>query len=186
MPIFATILDCPNLQNQNRIQMNFPAVDLGCNVIRISIQVTSDASSSKINETLEKFQSHGLDADFDRVLVYVLTERQQSYNSKALAATVAGLPIEFSPSRDVLDFHGLAQSIGELSNEKIQRVCDLLEGEFKKADANAKFRSELDAFLSVSGQKIEDEKRTKKYIPSVFVETSGTKELTCPPERPSV
>lgn len=176
VPIFATILDCPNIQNQNRIQMNFPAVDLGCSVSRISIQVTSDASSSKINETLEKFQSHGLDAEFDRVLVYVLTERQQSYNSKALAATVAGLPIEFSTSRDILDFHGLAKLIGELSNEKIQRVCDLLEGEFKKADANAKFRSELDAFLNVSGQKIEDEKRTKKYIPYVFVETSGTKE----------
>lgn len=176
LPIFATILDCPNIQNQNRIQMNFPAVDLGCSVSRTSIQVTSDASSSKINETLEKFQSHGLDADFDRVMVYVLTERQQSYNSKALASTVAGLPIEFSTSRDILDFHGLAQLIGELSNEKIQRVCDLLEGEFKKSDANAKFRSELDAFLNVSGQKIEDEKRTKKYIPSVFVETSGTKE----------
>lgn len=177
VPIFATILDCPELQNQNRIQMNFPAVDLGCSVSRISIQVTSDASSSKIKETLEKFQFHGLNADFDRVLVYVLTERQQSYNSKALAATVAGLPIEFSTSRDILDFHGLAQLVGELSNKKIQRVCDLLEGEFKKADANAKFRSELDAFLRVSGQKIEDEKRTKKYIPSVFVETSGTKEL---------
>ncbi|UWQ32173.1 SMEK domain-containing protein [Leisingera sp. M527] len=176
VPIFATILDCPNLQNQNRIQMNFPAVDLGCKVGRISIQVTSDASSSKINETLEKFKSHGLDADFDRVLVYVLTERQQSYNSKALAATVTGLPIEFSTSRDILDFHSLAKLIGELSNERIQRVCDLLEGEFKKADANAKFRSELDAFLSASGQKIEDEKRTKKYIPSVFVETSGPKE----------
>lgn len=176
VPIFATILDCPNLQNQNRIQMNFPAVDLGCNLSRISIQVTSDASSSKINETLEKFQSHGLNADFDRVLVYVLAERQQSYNSKALAATVAGLPIEFSTSRDILDFHGLAQLISELSNEKLQRVCGLLEAEFEKEDANAKFRSELDAFLSVSGQKIEDEKRTKKYIPSVFVETSGAKE----------
>lgn len=176
VPIFATILDCPNIQNQNRIQMNFPAVDLGCRVSRISIQVTSDASSGKINETLEKFQSHGLHADFDRVLVYVLTERQQSYNSKALAATVAGLPIEFSTSDDILDFHGLAQLIGELSNEKIQRVCDLLDAEFKKADANARFRSELDAFLSVSAQKIEDEKLTKKYIPSVFVETSGTKE----------
>lgn len=176
VPIFATILDCPKLQNQNRVQMNFPAVDLGCNVSRISIQVTSDASSSKVNDTLKKFQSHGLNADFDRVLVYVLTERQQSYNSKALAATVAGLPIEFSTSRDILDFHGLAQLIGELSNEKIQRVCDLLDAEFEKADANARFRSELEAFLSVSGQKIEDEKRTKKYIPSVFVETSGTKE----------
>lgn len=48
VPIFATILDCPDLQNQNRIQMNFPAVDLGCTTTRTSIQVTSDASSGKI------------------------------------------------------------------------------------------------------------------------------------------
>jgi hypothetical protein len=176
VPIFATILDCPNLKNQNRIQMNFPAIDLGCNVSRISIQITSDASSSKIDETLRKFQSHGLHADFDKVLVYVLTERQKTYSSKALASTVASLPIQFSMSDHILDFHDLAQLIGKLPNEKILLVCDLLEAEFKKKDATAKFRSELDAFLSVSAKKIEAEKRTKKYIPSVFVETTDTKE----------
>lgn len=176
VPIFATIFDCPELQNQNQIRMNFPAVDLGCRVSRISIQVTSDASSSKVNETLEKFQSNGLDKDFDRVLVYVLTERQQTYASKVIETTVANLPIEFSTARDIADFRDLARLTGELPNQKIQQICDLLEEEFKKTDANASFRSELDAFLSVSSQKIEDEKRTKKYIPSVFVETSDTKE----------
>ncbi|MDZ4394440.1 SMEK domain-containing protein, partial [Cypionkella sp.] len=176
VPIFATILDCPNLQNQNRIQMNFPAIDLGCSVSRVSIQVTSDPSSSKIDETLRKFQSHGLHADYDRVMVYVLTERQKTYNSKALESTIANLPIKFSMSDHILDFHSLAKLISKLPNEKILRVCDLLDAEFKKKDANAKFRSELDAFLSVSAQKIEDEKRTKKYIPSVFVETTDTKE----------
>ena len=120
VPIFATILDCPQLKNQNRIQMNFPAVDLGCSVSRISIQITSDATSGKISQTLEKFQSHGLEADFDRVLVYVLTERQKSYNSKALGTTVAGLPIEFNTANDILDYQDLAKLIGDLSNDKIE------------------------------------------------------------------
>lgn len=30
VPVFSVVFDCPNLQNQNKIQMNFPAVDLGC------------------------------------------------------------------------------------------------------------------------------------------------------------
>ncbi|MCR9137608.1 MAG: SMEK domain-containing protein [Alphaproteobacteria bacterium] len=176
IPIFATALDCPDLCNQNRIQMNFPAVDLGCATSRISIQVTSDASSGKINETLNKFESHGLVKDFDRLLVYVLAERQRTYTSKKLETTVAEFPIEFDPLRDILDFQDLAQQLGELSNEKIRTIVDHLEAEFSKADANTKFRSELNAFLRVSAQKIEDEKRTKKYIPSVFVETTETKE----------
>ncbi|MEQ9694923.1 SMEK domain-containing protein [Shimia sp. SDUM112013] len=176
IPILATTLDCPDLKNQNRIQMNFPAVDLGCNTTRTSVQVTSDATSGKINKTLEKFESHGLETDFDRVFVYVLTERQKTYTSKALETTIAGLPIKFDPSRDILDFRDLAQLLDQLPNEKIQIIVDHLEAEFAKADSRTRFRSELDDFLLVSAQKIEEEKRTKKYIPSVFVETTKTKE----------
>ncbi|MCP3892030.1 MAG: SMEK domain-containing protein [Desulfobulbaceae bacterium] len=34
IPIFAIAFNCPDLCNQNRIQMNFPAVDLGCKTSR--------------------------------------------------------------------------------------------------------------------------------------------------------
>jgi len=176
IPIFAIAFNCPDLCNQNRIQMNFPAVDLGCKTSRISIQITSDSSSSKVCETLEKFESHNLGNDFDRLYVYVITERQKSYTSQKLTEAVNSLSIEFDPSIDILDVQDLAKKLNELTNEQLECINTHLEEEFRQEDTSLKFRSNLDAFLSVNQQKIEDEKRTKKYIPSVFVETSETKE----------
>ncbi|MCP4459915.1 MAG: SMEK domain-containing protein [Cytophagales bacterium] len=176
IPIFKIAFDCPDLCNQNRIQMNFPAVDLGCKTSKTSIQITSDSSSSKVCDTLEKFESHGLGNNFDSLFVYVITERQKSYTSQKLKEAVNSLSIEFDPSSDILDFQDLAKRLGELTNEQLEHINSHLEVEFKKTDVNLQFRSNLDAFLGVNQQKIEDEKRTKKYIPSVFVETSETKE----------
>ena len=176
IPIFAIAFNCPDLCNQNRIQMNFPAVDLGCKTSRTSIQITSDYSSSKVIETLEKFESHCLSSDFDSLYVYVITERQNSYSSQKLIEAANKLSIKFDTSTNVLDYRDLAKMLGELTNEQIERINEHLEEAFRQADANLKFRKNLDEFLGVSQQKIEDEKRTKKYIPSVFVETSETKE----------
>ncbi len=176
IPVFKIAFDCPDLCNQNRIQMNFPAVDLGCKTSRTSIQITSDSSSSKVRETLEKFESHNLSSDFDSLYVYVITERQNSYSSQKLTEAANSLSIAFDPSGNILDFRDLAKRFGELTNEQLESINGHLDAEFTKIDANLQFRSNLDAFLGVSQQKIEDEKRTKKYIPSVFVETSETKE----------
>ena len=177
IPVFKIAFDCPDLFNQNRIQMNFPAVDLGCKTSRTSIQITSDSSSSKMCETLGKFKSHGLGSDFDSLYVYVITERQKSYTSQKLTEAANSLSIEFEPSSNILDFQDLAKMFGELTNEQLKLINGHIESEFKKTDANLHFRANLDAFLSVSQQKIEDEKRTKKYIPAVFVEVSETKEI---------
>ncbi|NTW53447.1 MAG: SMEK domain-containing protein, partial [Chlorobaculum sp.] len=176
IPILAIAYNCPKLCNQNRIQMNFPAVDLGCAVSRTSIQITSDSSSSKVCETLEKFESHHLSDDFVSLYVYVITERKNSYTSQKLTEAANKLSIKFDTSTNILDYRDLAKKLGELTNEQLKRINTHLEDEFRQMDANLKFRSNLDAFLRVSQQKIEDEARTKKYIPSVFVETSETKE----------
>lgn len=176
IPIFAIAFNCPDLCNQNRIKMNFPAIDLGCKTTRTSIQITSDSSSSKVCETLDKFKSHGLSSDFDLLYVYVITERQRTYTSKKLIEVASQLTIKFDPSNNILDFQDLVKMLGTFTNEQLERINGHLEAEFKKADANLQFRSNLDAFLGISHKKIEDEKRTKKYIPSVFVETSEIKE----------
>lgn len=176
IPVLKIAFDCPDLCNQNRIRMNFPAIDLGCKTSRISIQITSDSSSSKVRETLEKFESHNLSKDFDILYVYVITERQNSYSSLKLKEAANSLSIAFDPSDNIFDFRDLAKKFGQLTNEQLKRINGHLEAEFTKTDESLQFRSNLDAFLSVSQQKIEDEKRTKKYIPSVFVETSETKE----------
>ncbi|EJG0586258.1 SMEK domain-containing protein [Vibrio parahaemolyticus] len=176
IPILAIALNCPDLRNLNRIRMNFPAVELGCETSRISIQITSDSSSSKMCETLEKFESHNLGRNFDSLYVYVITERKKSYSSQKLKKAVGNLSIDFTPSSDILDFEDLAKILGDLTNEQLECINAHLEKEFGQADTNLQFRNNLDEFLRVSQQKIEDEKKTRKYIPSVFVETSETKE----------
>lgn len=176
IPVFKIAFDCPDLRNQNRIKMNFPAVDLGCKTSKTSIQITSDSSSIKVCETLEKFLSHNLSSDFNSLCVYVITEKQNSYSSQKLMEAANRLPIAFDPSVNILDYRDLAKIFGNLTNEQLEIINGHLEAEFKKRDANLQFRRNLDAFLAVSQQKIEDEKRTKKYIPSVFVETSETKD----------
>ena len=176
IPVFRIAFDCPALRNQNRIQMNFPAVDLGCKASRTSIQITSESSSSKVLETFEKFESNGLGSDFDSLYVYVITERQNSYSSQKLREAANKLSIKFDISTHILDYRDLAKILGELTNKQIERINEHLEEGFRQADTNLQFRKNLDEFLRVSQQKIEDEKRTRKYIPSVFVETSDTKE----------
>ncbi|MBK7181188.1 MAG: SMEK domain-containing protein [Chloroflexi bacterium] len=153
IPIFAMVFNCPDLRNQNRIQMNFPAVDLGCKTSRISIQITSDSSSNKVRETLEKFESHNLSSDFDSLYVYVITERQNSYTSQKLTAAANKLSIKFDTSTNILDFRDLAKKLGELTNEQLERINEHLEAEFRQADANLQIRKNLDAFLGVSQQK---------------------------------
>lgn len=176
IPILAIVFSCPKLRNQNRIRMNFPAVDLGCADSRTSIQITSDSSSSKMCETLEKFESQHLSNDFDSLYVYVITEKQNSYTSPKLTEAANKLSIKFYTSTNILDYRDLAKKLDDLTNEQLKRINNHLEAEFRDADAHLQFRDNLDEFLGVSQQKIEVEKQTKKYIPSVFVETSDTKE----------
>lgn len=176
IPVFSVVYDCPELKNQNRVQMNFPAVDLGCSKSRVSLQITSDGSSGKALKTVEKFEEHGLGSEFDRLLIYVLTEKQTSYSSKKLAKAAQDCSIDFSPARDILDYQNLSNLLSELADAKLEAVADILEGFFAIEDTSRKFRTELNAFLEVSAQKIKDEKSSKKYIPSVFVETTKTKE----------
>ena len=176
IPVFSIVFDCPELKNQNKIQLNFPAIDLGCTASRISLQITSDASSEKASKTIQKFDKHGLGNEFDRLLIYVLTEKPGRYTSKKLAAAVLGCSVDFSPERDIIDYLNLSQLLTELPDAKLEAVTDILESFFTAEDNSRKFRVELNAFLEVSAQKIEDEKSSKKYIPSVFVETTKTKE----------
>lgn len=176
IPIFAIVFNSPDLCNQNRIKMNFPAVDLGSKTSRTSIQVTSDSSSDKVLDTLRKFESHSLNKNFDSLYVYVITERQKLYTSKKLIEAVRNLSIDFNPSANILDFKDLAKMFGGLTSEQLESINGHFEAEFTKGDKKFQFRSDLDSFLRVNQQKIEDEKRTKKYIPSVFVETSETKD----------
>ena len=176
IPILSILFNCDDLVNQNRIQHNFPAVDLGSNNTRQSFQVSSDASSAKIIETIKKFKSHKLYEDFDSLNILLLTQKQNQYRSRLLEKEIENLSIDFDIEKNVLDPFDLLKKIDGLPTQQIKQISDYLEVEFNKVDESLKFKSELSNFIAVATQKIEVEKNTKKYIPAVFVETSETKD----------
>ncbi|WP_412064683.1 SMEK domain-containing protein [Rhizobium sp. SYY.PMSO] len=178
IPILSIIYDCPDLKNQNAIKANFPSVDLGCETKKISFQVTSDGSSAKVISTLEKFREHKLEAQFDTLFVLVITQKQDHYTSKALTEEISRQKINFSVGKNIIDYSDLLSRIAEAPVDKLKKISDVLAAEFERWTDYNQFRSDLDGFLEFSKSKIEVEKNTKKYIPSIFVEPTKAKETT--------
>ena len=176
IPVLKVAFACPDLQNQNAIKMNFPAIDLGCRTTRISFQITTDASSGKAEMTLQTFREHRLEKLFDRVYVLALTEKQSSYKAGGLARQIAQLPISFNPTEHIIDISDLLSQIRGLDTNKLERIDAHLASGWTKRDQHVRFREQLDKFLEFSTNKIELEKKSRKYIPYLFVETHSTKE----------
>ena len=176
VPVLKVVFACPNLQNQNAIQMNFPAVDLGCRTTRLSFQITTDASSAKVEKTLKKFHEHELDKLFDRVYILALTDKQSSYKASALSLAIADLAITFDPAEHIIDVTDLLARIRHLETGELELIDSYLSSGWAEHDKLLRFREQLDKFLEFSTSKIEHEKRSRKYIPSIFVETHSTKE----------
>ncbi|WP_145972454.1 SMEK domain-containing protein [Mesorhizobium sp. M5C.F.Ca.ET.164.01.1.1] len=178
IPILSIVYDCPDLKNQNAIKANFPSVDLGCETTGISFQVTSDGSSSKVIYTLEKFREHKLNAVYNSLFVLIITEKQKSYTSEALKAEIARQTITFATDVHIIDYTDLLAKMATAPISKLKQLCEVLAVEFDRWTDYSQFRSDLDGFLDFSNSKIEVEKRTKKYIPSIFVEPTKAKEIT--------
>lgn len=64
------------LKNVNNLEKNAPAIDLFDSKNRISIQVTSDNSSMKINHTIKEFNNNKSYESYDRLVVLILTQKK--------------------------------------------------------------------------------------------------------------
>jgi len=97
--------------------------------------------------------------------------------SKKLAEAASSCSVDFNPERDIIDYQNLSQLLSELPDAKLEAVADILESFFAAEDTSRRFRKELNEFLEVSAQKIEDEKSSKKYIHSVFLKRRKKEEM---------
>lgn len=101
------ILDLRGLKNINAAQKdNYPAIDLADFERRTAVQVTATASLHKVKGTIGKFLKHELDASFDRLIVYVLTRKQNSYSQDSLGSA-SGQRLAFDGKEDILDYSDL-------------------------------------------------------------------------------
>ncbi len=120
------LLALPGLRNLNAEEKkNFPGIDLADDRKRVAIQVTQTASLDKIKQTLETFLKHGLEARYDRLVVYILAKRQDTYSQSATDKVCSGR-FEFKTKRDVMDYRDLLECAIHVGPHKARAALDVI------------------------------------------------------------
>ena len=114
------------LRNLNTEQANFPGIDLADDAQRVAIQVTATADIGKVKHTLERFVGHNLHQRYDRVIVYVLTEKQGSYSQAAIDSACAGKH-QFAVGTDIWDYKELCSKAADAEPHKLQAALNHLK-----------------------------------------------------------
>lgn len=98
-------------------RVNFPGLDLLDVDSKIGVQVSSDNSADKVNETLETIIQYDLRKHIDQLYFLFLKPKKDNYK-----LTVSCLGVRFDASTDVIDFAGLLSDVGTGTLGKIQNV----------------------------------------------------------------
>ena len=130
IPLFSEIYGHTELKSLNTSgNPNFPAIDLGDKTTKIAYQVTSTPTSQKIKGTLKKFVDNELYNEYDHLIIYILTEKQKSYQGRGFDEII-DRKFTFDKDNDILDYQDLLKEISNLPIEKLQKIEELLEQQF--------------------------------------------------------
>ncbi len=123
------VYDC-DLKNVNYEEgKTYPSIDLRDFKNRIAIQVTSTANLDKVKKTLSKFTKNDLHKEFDKLYVFIITQKQTKYDQQKIDDCLNGL-FAFKTS-SILDRSDIYKELNAQNNyKKILKVCDLLEEQF--------------------------------------------------------
>ena len=130
IPLFSKIYEHTELKNLNVSEgSNFPAIDLGDKEKRTAYQITSERSSEKIKKTLRKFIDYKLYKEYDRLVIYILAEKQSRYQGTGFDEIIDG-KFTFDKENDIRDYQDLLREISGFSLEKSLKVLHILEQHF--------------------------------------------------------
>jgi hypothetical protein len=124
----------------NLSQGNYPGIDLGDQQLGVSVQVTSDKTSHKMKDAVERFITHGLDSKYKTLKVCVLGQKQGTYKKKVDTKN----KVQFDPNKDVIDFKDLIKEIKSLNLAKLHRLNDLMDADFKPLGTDAHILKQTD------------------------------------------
>lgn len=134
VPLLSKVFDYPKLTNLNYTEKaNYPGIDLGDAVARVSFQVTSTSNSKKIKETLEKFVSHELYEKYDRLIIYNLAEKQSSYSGEGFENIIKG-KFKFDKDTDIIDYSDVLKVVSSFQVNDALEILHLLEVNFSAGD----------------------------------------------------
>jgi hypothetical protein len=78
IPLFAEVYGYQNLKDLDFTEgSNFPSIDLGDETARVAFQITATRGIKKVKDTLTKFVEHKLYEKYDRIIIYIITDRQK-------------------------------------------------------------------------------------------------------------
>lgn len=126
---FASLLNAVygySLANLNHDTLNEAAVDLGDKAQRLAVQITSERTKGKIQNTVDKFAERGLGTDYDTLKVLIIGDRTGDYPTLTVPSGVT-----FSGKTDVIDIPQLMKDISLLGVDDLQRVADLIRNEIR-------------------------------------------------------
>lgn len=115
-----------NLRNLNAAEkLNYPGLDLLDKEARVGVQVTATPTLDKIKNTIETCKRHSLDSEIDRLIVYVLTDKQGSYSQPAIDRLEA--KFHFDVTKDVVDYRDLARCAATAEPQRLAAAVGILE-----------------------------------------------------------
>ncbi|MBK7883008.1 MAG: SMEK domain-containing protein [Chitinophagaceae bacterium] len=143
------------LENLNATQKkNYPAIDLADFKSRVAFQVTSTSDFDKIKTTLEKFKDHKLNAAFDVLYIYIITNKKDRYNDDKLKQYIPDNFV-FSTADHVIDKDDLLQRISSLSSTpKIEAIAKIYEHEFSESQIQMREKAFVNGCLNTETETI--------------------------------
>ena len=144
IPLFSEVYGHTDLRNLNVSEgPNFPAIDLGDEKTRTAYQITSRFRSEKVKDTVKKFVEYKLYEKFERLVIYILTEKPKTYRGKGLDQIIQG-KFAFAKDTDILDYQDLLKEISGFCLEKTYRIEKILQQHFAE---ESKLNNELISIL---------------------------------------
>nr|WP_315155715.1 SMEK domain-containing protein [uncultured Flavobacterium sp.] len=116
-----------NLQNLNKTRSNVPGIDLGDIKNKIAYQITSQKTSSKINETLEKITEEQQN-EYSIINVFIIGEKQGSYTLNQELCD----KYSFEELSNIKDIDSLLRDIVLLDIQKLEIIFTLFQREFRQ------------------------------------------------------
>jgi hypothetical protein len=114
-----------DLKNANYVKINTAAIDLVDDVQQLAIQVTSDTSSTKVHETISKFNKGLLFEKYSRLVILVITAKKEfpKVQFDNIGNTL------FDKQNDIKDISDLLNDINNFEIDKIELIADFIEKE---------------------------------------------------------
>ena len=130
IPLIGEVYGYENLKNLNFTEgSNFPSVDLGDETARVAFQITATPGIEKVKHTLTKFVEYKLYEKYDLLIIYIITQKQNSYSDTEINRIIQG-KLSFDVKKDIWDWRNILGEVTKFQIEKTREVEKILEANF--------------------------------------------------------